>query len=278
MLIETILPLFITFRWIDAIDIFLVALLLYEFYNLVKGTGAINIFIGIVAIIVLWKIVSALEMVLLSEILGAFISVGFIALIVVFQPEIRQFLLLLGNPSFIQERRRKFLFWRIPAANDERLAVDVIVSACQRMGNTATGALIVIAKTNELKEYVLSGEPIDSIISVPLLETIFFKNTPLHDGAAIIINNRIKAARCILPVSSNNKIPIELGLRHRAAIGVTERTDAIALIVSEETGEISIAKGGTLIQNIKPAQVKDFLEKEFAPPQETSRKKRVFKH
>ncbi|HQN99207.1 MAG TPA: diadenylate cyclase, partial [Bacteroidales bacterium] len=229
MLIETILPLFITFRWIDAIDIFLVALLLYEFYNLVKGTGAINIFIGIVAIIVLWKIVSALEMVLLSEILGAFISVGFIALIVVFQPEIRQFLLLLGNPSFIQERRRKFLFWRIPAANDERLAVDVIVSACQRMGNTATGALIVIAKTNELKEYVLSGEPIDSIISVPLLETIFFKNTPLHDGAAIIINNRIKAARCILPVSSNNKIPIELGLRHRAAIGVTERTDAIAL-------------------------------------------------
>ena len=130
MLIKTILPLFITFCWIDAIDIFLVALLLYEFYNLVKGTGAINIFIGIVAVIILWKIVSALEMVLLSEILGAFISVGFIALIVVFQPEIRQFLLLLGNPSFIQERRRKFFFWRIPRANDERLAIDNVVSAC----------------------------------------------------------------------------------------------------------------------------------------------------
>ena len=277
MLIKTILPLFITFRWIDAIDIFLVALLLYEFYNLVKGTGAINIFIGIVAVIILWKIVSALEMVLLSEILGAFISVGFIALIVVFQPEIRQFLLLLGNPSFIQERRRKFFFWRIPRANDERLAIDNVVSACQRMGNAATGALIVIAKTNELKEYVQSGEIIDSLISVPLLETIFFKNTPLHDGAAIIVNNRIKSARCILPVSSNNKIPIDLGLRHRAAIGITERTDAIALIVSEETGEISVAKEGTLVQNIRPAQVKDFLEKEFAPHEAAPRKRKVSK-
>jgi uncharacterized protein (TIGR00159 family) len=260
---QAYIPLFIAFRWIDAIDIILVAFLLFEIYNLVKGTGAISIFLGIVAVIMLWKVVNALEMVLLSQILGAFISVGFIALIVVFQPEIRQFLLLLGSPSFMQDRRRRFLFWKVPMANDESLDIDLLAKTCQRMGQSRTGALILIAKTNELQEYVKTGELMDARLSDALIESVFFKNNPLHDGALIIINNRMKAARCILPVSNNSKIPSELGLRHRAAIGVTERTDAIALVVSEENGEISISREGVIIQNIKPSQVKDFLEKEF---------------
>ncbi len=258
------LPLFIAFRWIDAIDIVLVAFLLFEIYNLVKGTGAISIFLGIVAVILLWKVVNALEMVLLSQILGAFISVGFIALIVVFQPEIRQFLLMLGSPSFMQDRRRRFLFWKVPLANDENLDIDLLAKSCQRLGQSGTGALILIAKANELPEYVQTGELIEGRLSDALIESVFFKNSPLHDGAMVIADNRVKAARCILPVSNNPKIPAELGLRHRAAIGITERTDAIALVVSEETGEISIAREGVIVQNVKPSQVKDFLEKEFA--------------
>ncbi|MEJ5302352.1 MAG: TIGR00159 family protein [Bacteroidales bacterium] len=263
-LIYNIIPLFIPFRWIDAIDILLVAMLLYEFYNMVKGTGAINIFLGIVAVIVLWKIVNALEMVLLSAILGAFISVGFIALIVVFQPEIRKFLLVVGNPGFIQDKRRRFLFWRLPSANDDKLDIDAIVTACQRMSQSKTGALVVLARTSELEEYIHTGVVLDAKITPQLLETVFFKNSPLHDGAVIIANDRLKAAACILPVSSDTKIPVELGLRHRAGLGISEKTDAIALVVSEESGEISIMKNGVIVQNVKPTQVKNFLEKEFS--------------
>lgn len=263
-LIYNIIPLFIPFRWIDAIDILLVAMLLYEFYNLVKGTGAINIFLGIVAVIVLWKIVNAFEMVLLSAILGAFISVGFIALIVVFQPEIRKFLLVVGNPRFIQDKRRRFLFWKLPSANDDKLDIDAIVAACQRMSQSKTGALVVLARTNELEEFIHTGVVLNAKITPQLLETVFFKNSPLHDGAVIIANDCIKAAACILPVSSDTKIPVELGLRHRAGLGISEKTDAIALVVSEESGEISIMKNGVIVQNVKPTQVKNFLEKEFS--------------
>lgn len=252
-------------RLIDLIDIVLVALLMFELYNLVKGTGAINIFIGIVAVFLLHKVVNALEMSLLSEILGAFISVGFIALIVVFQPEIRQFLLMLGTPSFMAGKQRRFLFWRLPVSGNETMDIDPLIHSCQRMANTATGALIVIARRNELAEYIRTGECIDARISDQLIETIFVKNSPLHDGAAIVLNNKIMAARCILPVSGTNKISVTLGLRHRAALGITEKTDAIAIIVSEETGEISYCMGGTLVTNVKPFQLKNFLEKEFIP-------------
>lgn len=261
--ISAFIPLFIPFRWIDAVDILLVALLLYELYNLVKGTGAINIFLGIVAVVVLWKIVTALEMALLGAILGAFISVGFIALIVVFQPEIRKFLLLVGNPGFIQQRRRRFLFWRLPSSNDEKLDIDALVTACQRLSHSKTGALLVIARTNELEEFVQTGVVLDARITPQLIENLFFKNSPLHDGAVIISNDRIRAAACILPVSADTRIPVELGLRHRAGLGISEKTDALAIVVSEETGEISLMKNGVIIQNVKPTQVKNFLEKEF---------------
>jgi uncharacterized protein (TIGR00159 family) len=254
---------FIDIRWLDIIDIFFVAVLLYLLYNLLKGTVAINIFFGIVAIFLIWKVVDALEMQLLSEILGAFISVGFIALIIIFQPEIRQFLLALGRPGFINRRRRKFLFWWLSDSKDDQVDVDKIVKACQRMSNEKVGALIVVTRRNELQQIIDTGEPIDAITSAELLENIFFRNSPLHDGAVIITGSRIEAAKCILPVSKSLTLAGNVGLRHRAAVGVSEQSDAIAIIVSEETGKISTAIEGKLKRNLKPAELQDTLELEL---------------
>ncbi len=262
-MLESAVPFFIGLRLLDIIDIILVALLLYELYNLVKGTAAINILLGIIAIFLAWRLVRILEMELLSEILGAFISVGFIALIVVFQPEIRKFLLMVGTPSFIRRKHNRFLFWKIKYPDEEVLSIDPIIQACHKMANTKTGALIVIAKVNELTEVIESGEIINARISEQLIENIFYKNSPLHDGAMIIMNNKILAASCILPVSKNDTLPSQVGLRHRAAVGITERSDAIALVVSEQTGHISWCKGGNLNINIQPSRLKTLLEEEF---------------
>lgn len=261
---DLLIPALNSVRLLDVIDVFLVALLLYELYNLVKGTAAINILIGIVAVFIMWRLVKAFEMELLTEILGAFISVGFIALIVVFQPEIRKFLLFVGSPMLSKKKRTRFLFWRINMASEAMLDVDPLVQACLKLGTSKTGALIVIALRHELTEYIDTGQILDARISDQLIENIFYKNNPLHDGAVIITNNRITAARCILPVSKNTKIPISLGLRHRAAIGLTERTDAVCIVVSEQTGQISHCKNGTLIHNIQPGQLKNLLEEEFS--------------
>ncbi len=263
---ELAVPFFIGLRLLDIIDIFLVALLLYELYNLVKGTAAINILLGIIAVFLIWRLVRILEMELLSEILGAFISVGFIALIVVFQPEIRKFLLLVGTPSFMRRKSNRFLFWKLRTTDEDKLDIDPIVQACNKMANSKTGSLIVIAKVNELGEIIESGEILDARISEQLIENIFYKNSPLHDGAMIIANNKIKAASCILPVSKNDKLPAQVGLRHRAAVGLTERSDAIALVVSEQTGNISWCKAGQLNIDISPARLKTLLEEEFNLP------------
>ncbi len=248
---------------LDIIDIILVAYLFYELYKLIRGTAAINIFIGIIAIYLIWKLVRALEMVLLSEILGQFISVGVIALIVVFQPEIRRFLLLLGTPEFIRKKPKRFMFWKINLLNENILSIDPIIQACQRMSNNRTGALIVIARKNELQTFVNTGVLIDATISSPILENIFYKNSPLHDGAVIIIDNKIKAAKCILPVSGNRNIPSDHGLRHRSAIGITEQSDAITIVVSEQTGKISYCKMGHLTNDVQPSELKTLLEEEF---------------
>lgn len=261
---DLLVPAMNSIRLLDVIDVFLVALLLYQLYNLVKGTAAINILIGIVAVFVMWRLVKALEMELLTEILGAFISVGFIALIVVFQPEIRKFLLFVGSPVLRRKKRTRFLFWHIGLANESMLDVDPLVQACLKLGTSKTGALIVIALRHELTEYIETGLMIDARVTDQLIESIFYKNNPLHDGAVIIINNRITAARCILPVSKNTGIPISLGLRHRAAIGLTERTDAVCIVVSEQTGQISHCKNGKLKNNILPAELKNLLEEEFS--------------
>jgi diadenylate cyclase len=249
--------LFIELKWVDIIDIFLVAFLLYELYNLLKGTAAINIFFGIVAFYLLWKLVDSLEMKLLSEIFGAFISVGFIALIVVFQPEIRKFLLMLGTPGFMQKRKNRFLFWKFDMNSQDETIIDKVVIASRNLSEKKAGALIILANQSSLEQYVNTGEILDSYVSEALLENIFIKNSPLHDGALIIHQNKIKAARCILPVSSTKEIPPSLGLRHRAAIGITENSDALAVIVSEENGSISLSWQGKLNYDIKPNLLKN---------------------
>ena len=254
---------FIQIRWIDIIDILLVAVLLYELYKLLKGTVAINIFFGIVALVLIWQVVNALQMELLSKILGAFISVGFIALIVIFQPEIRRFLLALGTTTFMRRRGRRFLFWRLNIDSQSVIDANAIVMACNHMAELKQGGLLIITRKNELKQYINTGEIIEARLSAPLLENIFYGQGPLHDGAVIISENMIMAATCILPVSGNTDIPKRLGLRHRAAVGISEVSDAIAIIVSEETGKISYALEGKLIQKVSVAELKSFLETEF---------------
>jgi diadenylate cyclase len=250
-------------RIVDVIDIILFAILLYEIYNLVKGTAGIRIFIGIIAIYLVWKVVKALQMQLLTEILGQFISVGVIALIVVFQPEIRQFLLMVGNTRIIKNQRKRFLFWRFKLNNPVNLNIDKIVKACQKMAETKTGALVIIAQQNELAQYISTGQSVDARISEVLLETIFFKNSPLHDGAVVIMGEYIRAARCILPVSNRTNIPSFYGLRHRAAVGITEKSDAVAIIVSEERGDIAYAYEGRLFEDVSPSDLSIFLENLF---------------
>jgi len=254
---------FIQIRWIDIVDIFLVAVLLYELYKLLKGTVAINIFFGIVAVVLVWQVVNALQMELLSEILGAFISVGFIALIVIFQPEIRRFLLALGTTTFMRSKGRRFLFWRLNIQGLPGIDANAIVMACSRMAEMKQGALLILTRKNELKQYINTGEVMEARLSAPLLENIFYGQGPLHDGAVIINGNTIMAAGCILPVSGNTEIPKRLGLRHRAAVGITEVSDAIAIIVSEESGRISYSVGGKLVSKVSVAELKSFLEAEF---------------
>jgi diadenylate cyclase len=244
----------------DAIDILLVAIILYQFYRLIKGTTAINIFLGIVSVYIFYKIVKAMHMELLGEILSAFISVGFIALIVVFQPEIRKFLFLLGTPNFITQKHRRFLFWKLRLSSSIPLDIETLVNTCTTLASTNTGALIVIARQNELNTFVETGERIDSNLSGQLLQNIFFKNSPMHDGAVIIRENRIVAARCILPVTGNQDLPVHYGTRHRAAIGITEQSDAIALVVSEQTGKISMCIQGELKTDLTAVTLTRALE------------------
>ncbi|WP_420574501.1 diadenylate cyclase CdaA [Kordia sp.] len=238
---------FLNFGLLDFIEIILVAVLLYYVYKLVKGTAAINIFIGIVIIFIIWKITEALEMNVLSNIFGGFINVGIIALFIVFQQEIRKFLLMIGSTNFATKRSfvKHFKFLK-QEANTET-DVEAIVTACSRMSVTKTGAIIVIERNNSLDFVKNSGDAMGMDINVPTLESIFFKNSPLHDGAIIIEGNRVTATRVILPVSKESMIPQRFGLRHRAAVGITEKTDALVLVVSEETGQISYIRDGEFV-------------------------------
>jgi len=235
------------FSIVDVIDVVLVAFLLYYLYKLVKGTVAINIFIGIVMVYLIWKLTQALQMQLLSNILGGFISVGMFALIVVFQQEIRKFLLMIGSTN-IGNRKKLFKQLKFLKPDDiPEIYTDEIIAACTKMGISKTGALIVLERNNNLDFLVITGDEMNIKVTQPIIESIFFKNSPLHDGAIIISNNIIKATRIILPLNNDKKIPERFGLRHRAAIGITEKTDALALVVSEETGQISYIKDGEFI-------------------------------
>lgn len=238
---------FLNLRILDIVDIVLIAALLYYFYKLVKGTVAVNIFIGIVIIYLVWLLTQLLQMEMLSTVLGEFIGVGMFALIVVFQQEIRKFLLMIGSTNFAR-RRRFFQTLRLikedlETPND----IDAIVKACENMGKTNTGALIVIQKSTSLDFVKNSGDSMKIKVNQPIIESIFYKNSILHDGAMIIEDNFITATRVVLPVSNDRTIPLRFGLRHRAAVGITEKTDALALVVSEETGQISYIKDGEFV-------------------------------
>ncbi len=261
---DIIIPLFLHIRILDFIDVMLVALLLFSLYQLLKGTAAVNIFLGILAIFVIWRLVKSLHMDLLSDLLGAFTSVGFIAFIVVFQPEIRKFLLAIGSPGFIKQNTFRTLFSKMHLVNSNLADIDPVVQACHRMSQSRTGALIVIARKNDLSEYKETGLAVDALISDQLIESIFYKNNPMHDGAVIISDNKIKSARCILPVSGRTELPTEFGLRHRAAIGITERNDSVAIIVSEQTGRISYCSNGELSLDIKASGLKTLLTEDFS--------------
>ncbi|WP_244500669.1 diadenylate cyclase CdaA [Williamwhitmania taraxaci] len=256
---------FITLKILDVVDILLVAILLYQIYMLVRGTVAINIFVGVFALYLVWLIVKALNMELLSSILDKVIGLGVIALIIVFQQEIRRFLLYIGNRYF---SRYNFsierLFFPGRTEKDNLLNVESIVKAARNMSETKTGALIVLARRSELEVYAETGDLIDAVISSRLLENLFFKNSPLHDGAVIICNNRIHAARCVLPVTDNMSLPAHYGMRHRAAVGITEHTDAVVVIVSEETGRISFVKDGAVKSRLTPAELQAEIESAFA--------------
>tara|TARA_R110002049_G_scaffold4377_9_gene30579 strand:+ start:15481 stop:16257 length:777 start_codon:yes stop_codon:yes gene_type:complete len=254
---------FIEFSLLDILDILLVATLLYYIYKLLKGTVAINIVIGIAFIFLIWKITQALKMEMLSGILGYLLSGGVIALIIVFQQEIRKFLLMIGTTNFTNKRsflkQLKFLQTEISSEID----TDTILEACQKMSKSKTGALIVIERTNTLDFLINTGDKMNALLNDALLQSIFYKNSPLHDGALIIRDNYIVATRVVLPISDSTKIPARFGLRHRAAIGVSEKTDAVCLLVSEETGEISYIKDGGFELYANFIELNDKLRKDL---------------
>jgi len=240
---------FITIRFLDIVDILLVAALLYQIYRLIRGTVAFNIVIGFFLVYLVWVVMRSLGMELLSSIIGQFIGVGVLALIIVFHPEIRRFLLYIGSHNQITRLLSlDKLFHSVRSSGDTGIITDLVETA-SFFSRTRTGAIIVIVRRSELIEQINTGEILNARISQPLLKTIFFKNTPLHDGAVIIKNKHIVAAGCILPIT-HKEVEKSMGLRHRAAIGVTETTDAVAMVVSEETGNISLVEGGNIIRKL----------------------------
>lgn len=262
---------FVPFTFIDLIDIFLVAVVMYWIYRTTKGTNAPYILTGIIFVYLVWVVVRTLNMELLSTILGQIISVGVIALIIVFQPEIRRFLQMIGM------RQKRFGFiTRIFSTGEDNAATQIapIVTACREMAETKTGALIVIGQQSDLKLITEGGIALDARVSTSLLKNIFFKNAPLHDGAAVIAGDRIVAAKCILPVTQSD-VPKSYGTRHRAAIGLSEISDAIVVVVSEETGGISIAQGGNLRRNIEPRMLQQILQRFLNLNRRQSRKSEV---
>lgn len=237
---------FLDVSFTDILDVVLVAVLLYYVYKLLRGTVAINIFIGITIIFLMWKVTQAFEMEMLSGILGALIGGGVVALIIVFQQEIRRFLLMLGSANFSSKRNflKQLNFLKSEAQIETD--VDTLVNTCEAMGKTRTGALIVLERAQSLDFIKTSGDTMNVEINRPILESIFFKNSPLHDGAIIIDGNKIVSTRAVLPLSEK-ELPTRFGLRHRAAVGITEKTDALCLVVSEETGKISYIKDGEFV-------------------------------
>lgn len=246
---------FLEVTWVDFIDIGLVAILLYQVYKLIRGSIAVNIFLGILALYLVYLIVRAAQMELLTTILGQFMGVGVLATIILFQQEIRKFLLVIGRSTEVNRDTffKSFTNWR--SQHEDDFDIQEVIEACKSLKATRTGALIVFSRDSELKFYVETGDLVNSVVSRRLLLSIFNKNSPLHDGAVIIHKGKIRAARCVLPVSENDHLPPQFGLRHRSAIGMSESTDTLVMAISEETGRLILARNGVYIKALKLKQV-----------------------
>ncbi len=248
----------------DMIDILCVALMLYYLYRLMKESRSLNVFIGIIVFVIIWLFVSqVLEMRLLGSIMDKLVSVGVIAIIIIFQEEIRKFLYSLGAHQRMRGFMRLFYSGGRNKKTMDKTAIMPIVMACINMSRGKVGALIVIERMVSLDDIIETGDRIDANINQRLIENVFFKNSPLHDGAMVVSKRRIVAAGCILPVSHNTDIPKELGLRHRAALGISQDSDAIAIVVSEETGGISLAIKGEFRLRVSGELLESILTKEL---------------
>jgi uncharacterized protein (TIGR00159 family) len=255
---------FLHIRLLDVIDIILVAALLYQLYMLIRGTVAYSISLGIAAIYIFWWAVRALKMELLSSILGSVLGVGVIALIIVFQQEIRRFLIFIGS-RYVDGNRISFeKVLNLKFDSKSQVKIRSLLKAVMQFAQEKTGALIVIKRKSNLDMYAETGDILNAETSSRLLSSIFNKTSPLHDGAVIISSDKIRAARVILPVTDKLDLPPEYGLRHRAGLGISEVTDSLVIIVSEENGQISIAENGILQKNIPTRYLKQKLEEEFS--------------
>ncbi|WP_157986697.1 diadenylate cyclase [Chitinophaga alhagiae] len=247
------------FRWLNVIDLLIVIFLVIQLYRLLKGSLAFNIFIGLLMVYAAYFAVRSLQMPILTNILENFINVGLIAIIIIFQPEIRKFLLVLGKKTPLSKDSfftKLFLPDRFKSYKEEENIINELIIAVSHMSASQTGALIVIATTYRVKFDTASSIAIDGNVSAKLIESIFEKSSPLHDGALIIVSNKILAAKVILPVSENPNLPTRIGMRHRSAVGITEHSDNLAIIVSEERGSVSYAKDGQLVQNVSLEELK----------------------
>jgi len=251
---------FLDIGWVDVFDVLAVSILLYQLYKLMKGSIASKVFLGFIFLYLIYLIVKAAQMELLSSILGQFMGVGVLAIIILFSPEIRKFLLLLGKSTPFGKESSLFkpFLWK-KDHGQASFEYTPVIEAARTLSGTSTGALIVFSKESELKFYVDSGDRIDARINKRLLISIFNKNSPLHDGAVIIYKDKILAARCILPVSDRDNLPAQFGLRHRAAIGMSETTDTLVLIVSEETGQISMVRKGEFFHNLSLPEIRKII-------------------
>lgn len=256
---------FLTVRLLDIFDIVIVGFILFKLYDLLKGGIGINLFAGILLFVFAYYLFkNVLHLELLSELFGQFINVGVLALIILFQPELRKFLVIMGTNSITIRNifKKQINNWPAFGAEEKKpLKILSITKACRNMSESKTGALIVLAGNNDLKYYANSGDLIEGEVSKRLIETIFNKQSPMHDGALIIQDGKIYAARCLLPITQNDEMPATLGTRHRAAIGITEQSDAMSIIVSEETGEIAVAESGILTLNVTVAELEIYIKK-----------------
>lgn len=254
---------FIHIRFLDVIDIILVAILFYQLYLLIRGTVAFNIFLGIAVIYIFWWAVRGLQMELLSNILGSVLGVGVIALIIVFQQEIRRFLIYIGS-RYVDGNKISFgKLLNLRFDSKPTVKIRSILKAVMQFSQEKTGALIVIRRKSNMDMYAQTGDVLNAETSSRLFSSIFNKTSPLHDGAVIVEGDKVKAARVILPVTEKLDLPPEYGLRHRAGLGISEVTDSLVIIVSEETGQVSLAENGILKKNIPPKVLKEKLEEDF---------------